>query len=56
MRDEDFNRMYIEHYIAQARQERAQAIRRWAIRAVTRLRNAWVAMWGIRRKIAGEPR
>jgi hypothetical protein len=40
------DRPQIEAYIAKSKQLRANAVRRWAIRAATKLRNAWIAMWG----------
>lgn len=51
MRDEDLNRLHIELAIARARQERAQAVANLFHQVVRAIRNGWVALFGIRRKL-----
>ena len=54
MRDEDLNRLHIELAIARARQERAQAVANLFRQVIRAIRNGWITLFGIRRKLPKE--
>lgn len=51
MRDDQWNRLHIELAIARARQEQAQAVASLLRQAIRAIRNGWVSLFGIRRKL-----